>query len=103
MNVFRGGGGSVGAAVLCLAMLPTNQPTNHDNPPIDPTSRSQNPTYPTHTLSQRRFDPNFSRVKRAILEGEVGNIVQVKLCSRDPSPPPFEYVKGGGGIFKVSQ
>jgi myo-inositol 2-dehydrogenase/D-chiro-inositol 1-dehydrogenase len=21
------------------------------------------------------------------------------LCSRDPSPPPFEYVKGGGGIF----
>jgi len=23
----------------------------------------------------------------------------VKLCSRDPAPPPFEYVKGGGGIF----
>ena len=21
------------------------------------------------------------------------------MCSRDPSPPPFEYVKGGGGIF----
>lgn len=25
--------------------------------------------------------------------------VQIKLCSRDPSPPPFSYVKGGGGIF----
>lgn len=25
--------------------------------------------------------------------------VKIKLCSRDPSPPPFEYVKGGGGIF----
>lgn len=70
-------------------------------------------TYPTLTLrsfpsqhkqtTQRRFDPNFARVKRAILEGEVGNVVQVKLCSRDPSPPPFEYVKGGGGIFKVCQ
>ena len=24
----------------------------------------------------------------------------VKLCSRDPAPPPPEYVKGGGGIFK---
>ena len=24
----------------------------------------------------------------------------IKLCSRDPAPPPFEYVKGGGGIFK---
>ena len=23
----------------------------------------------------------------------------VKLCSRDPAPPPIEYVKGGGGIF----
>ncbi len=52
------------------------------------------------TALQRRFDPNFMRVKQAITEGEVGDIVQVKLCSRDPSPPPFEYVKGGGGIFK---
>jgi predicted dehydrogenase len=23
----------------------------------------------------------------------------IKLCSCDPSPPPFSYVKGGGGIF----
>ncbi|EWM20418.1 oxidoreductase, partial [Nannochloropsis gaditana] len=52
------------------------------------------------TALQRRFDPNFARVKRAILEGEVGNVVSVKLTSRDPSPPPFEYVRGGGGIFK---
>jgi len=48
---------------------------------------------------QRRFDPNFRRVKQAIEENEVGNTVMIKLCSRDPSPPPFEYVKGGGGIF----
>mmetsp|Transcript_26228 Transcript_26228/g.40217 ORF Transcript_26228/g.40217 Transcript_26228/m.40217 type:complete len:454 (+) Transcript_26228:92-1453(+) len=48
---------------------------------------------------QRRFDPNFRRVKEAILEKEVGQNIMIKLCSRDPSPPPFEYVKGGGGIF----
>ena len=24
----------------------------------------------------------------------------VKLCSRDPAPPPLKYVQGGGGIFK---
>ena len=24
----------------------------------------------------------------------------IKLCSRAPAPPPFEYVKGGGGLFK---
>jgi inositol 2-dehydrogenase len=48
---------------------------------------------------QRRFDPNFRRVKDAVLKKEVGDTIMIKLCSRDPSPPPFEYVKGGGGIF----
>jgi len=48
---------------------------------------------------QRRFDPNFSRVREAIDKKEVGETIMIKLCSRDPSPPPFEYVKGGGGIF----
>jgi len=48
---------------------------------------------------QRRFDPNFRRVKEAINAKEVGDTIMIKLCSRDPSPPPFEYVKGGGGIF----
>jgi len=48
---------------------------------------------------QRRFDPNFMRVKGAINKSEVGKPIMIKLCSRDPSPPPFEYVKGGGGIF----
>jgi len=48
---------------------------------------------------QRRFDPNFRRVKQAIETNEVGDTIMIKLCSRDPAPPPFEYVKGGGGIF----
>ena len=30
----------------------------------------------------------------------MGEPIVIKLCSRDPEPPPFEYVKGGGGIFK---
>ena len=86
---------------------------------------------------QRRFDPNFARIKQALVNGEVwgsllssssapnakpctltltlilfvtltrppnsyqvGEPIVIKLCSRDPEPPPFEYVKGGGGIFK---
>jgi len=48
---------------------------------------------------QRRFDQNFRRVKTAIEDKEVGDTIMIKLCSRDPAPPPFEYVKGGGGIF----
>ena len=31
---------------------------------------------------------------------QVGEVITIKLCSRDPAPPPFEYVKGGGGLFK---
>jgi len=52
------------------------------------------------TALQRRFDPNFARVKSAIQTGEIGEPIQIKLTSRDPAPPPFEYVKGGGGLFK---
>jgi len=48
---------------------------------------------------QRRFDPNFRRVRTAVENKEVGQPIMIKLCSRDPSPPPFEYVQGGGGIF----
>eukprot|EP01082_Thalassiosira_pseudonana_P000654 g500.t1 g500 contig10:168378-170012(+) len=48
---------------------------------------------------QRRFDPNFLRVRTAIENKEVGDTIIIKTCSRDPSPPPYEYVKGGGGIF----
>ncbi|GAX20674.1 hypothetical protein FisN_32Hh063 [Fistulifera solaris] len=48
---------------------------------------------------QRRFDQNFRRVEQAIRKSEVGEPIMIKLCSRDPSPPPYSYVKGGGGIF----
>eukprot|EP00523_Entomoneis_sp_CCMP467_P003304 CAMPEP_0168748360 /NCGR_PEP_ID=MMETSP0724-20121128/16135_1 /TAXON_ID=265536 /ORGANISM="Amphiprora sp., Strain CCMP467" /LENGTH=445 /DNA_ID=CAMNT_0008796185 /DNA_START=38 /DNA_END=1375 /DNA_ORIENTATION=+ len=48
---------------------------------------------------QRRFDFNFQRVQEAIAQKEVGQAIQIKLCSRDPAPPPSSYVKGGGGIF----
>lgn len=48
---------------------------------------------------QRRFDPNFKRVREAVQKKEVGEPIMIKLCSRDPAPPPFSYVKGGGGIF----
>jgi predicted dehydrogenase len=42
---------------------------------------------------QRRFDQNFMRVRQAVKNKEVGDPIMIKLCSRDPSPPPFAYVK----------
>jgi myo-inositol 2-dehydrogenase/D-chiro-inositol 1-dehydrogenase len=47
----------------------------------------------------RRFDPEFARVRRAVVDGEIGTPHQVHIVSRDPSPPPIEYVRRSGGLF----
>lgn len=47
----------------------------------------------------RRFDPNFRRVREAVAAGEVGEPHLLKITSRDPAPPPIEYVRVSGGIF----
>ena len=47
----------------------------------------------------RRFDPTFKRVRDAIVSGEIGQPHILRITSRDPAPPPIEYVKVSGGIF----
>ncbi|CAM9870672.1 unnamed protein product [Chrysoparadoxa australica] len=47
---------------------------------------------------QRRFDANFMRVREAVQAGEVGTVHHAQIISRDPSPPPIEYVKVSGGL-----
>jgi len=47
----------------------------------------------------RRFDSNFRRVRDALLSGEIGKPHLLHIVSRDPAPPPIEYVKKSGGIF----
>ena len=47
----------------------------------------------------RRFDPTFARLRRAIENGEIGDLHLVKIVARDPEPPPIEYVKSSGGMF----
>jgi myo-inositol 2-dehydrogenase/D-chiro-inositol 1-dehydrogenase len=48
----------------------------------------------------RRFDPQFAAVKRAIDSGRIGNVEMVHITSRDPGAPPAEYIKVSGGIFR---
>ena len=48
----------------------------------------------------RRFDPNFADLEARLRKGAVGAIEIVTVISRDPSPPPAEYVKGSGGLFR---
>jgi myo-inositol 2-dehydrogenase/D-chiro-inositol 1-dehydrogenase len=48
----------------------------------------------------RRYDPSFARLKRESHSGAVGKIETVHIISRDPSPPPVEYVARSGGLFR---
>ena len=48
----------------------------------------------------RRFDPHFAEVERRIRRGDIGAVEMVTVISRDPAPPPAEYVKGSGGLFR---
>jgi myo-inositol 2-dehydrogenase/D-chiro-inositol 1-dehydrogenase len=47
----------------------------------------------------RRFDPSFKRARDVVAEGKIGTPHIVRITSRDPAPPPIEYIKVSGGIF----
>ncbi len=47
----------------------------------------------------RRFDPNFLKVKEMVMDGKIGDPHVLKITSRDPAPPPAEYSAVSGGIF----
>lgn len=48
----------------------------------------------------RRYDPQFSALKQAVEEGKVGKLEMLTITSRDPSPPPVDYIKVSGGLFR---
>jgi myo-inositol 2-dehydrogenase/D-chiro-inositol 1-dehydrogenase len=47
----------------------------------------------------RRFDANFMRVQQAVAQGQIGTARLMHIISRDPAPPPIDYIKTSGGIF----
>lgn len=48
----------------------------------------------------RRFDPGHAALKKAIDAGEIGNLEQLTITSRDPAPPPLDYIPNSGGLFR---
>lgn len=47
----------------------------------------------------RRFDHNFRRVRELVAAGAVGEPQILHIISRDPGPPPLDYVTVSGGLF----
>ncbi len=55
---------------------------------------------PFLTAFNRRFDPNFAALQTQIQQGAIGDVEIVTILSRDPSPPPIDYIKTSGGLFR---
>lgn len=47
----------------------------------------------------RRFDPTNCAVKDAISNGDVGQLHNLTIISRDPGGSPLEYIARSGGMF----
>jgi myo-inositol 2-dehydrogenase/D-chiro-inositol 1-dehydrogenase len=48
----------------------------------------------------RRFDPHFQALKTRLDAGAIGRLESLSIISHDPAPPPIEYVRTSGGLFK---
>ena len=55
---------------------------------------------PVQVGYQRRFDAAFAAVKQAVDSGTLGPLHTVRSTTMDPAPPPMDYIKGSGGIFR---
>lgn len=47
----------------------------------------------------RRFDPDFRKVHDMVRQNVIGELQIIKITSRDPGPPPVEYIQRSGGLF----
>lgn len=48
----------------------------------------------------RRFDSGHAGVRKAIESGQIGELHQVTITSRDPGMAPDAYIEASGGIFR---
>ena len=48
----------------------------------------------------RRFDPSFAAIRDSLAAGQIGKAELLSLTSFDPAPPPVEYIKVSGGMFR---
>lgn len=48
----------------------------------------------------RRFDRGHAAVREGVRAGRIGRLEQLTITSRDPLPPPLDYVPRSGGLFR---
>ncbi len=84
-----------GKAVLC------EKPIDLDIARVDACWATIAPLSPVVMVGfNRRFDPSFREVHDRIRAGDVGRLEHVAITSRDPEPPPENYLATSGGLFR---
>jgi myo-inositol 2-dehydrogenase/D-chiro-inositol 1-dehydrogenase len=99
--------GTAAHASLTLAAVERGLPTFCEKP-IAPTATESariaeiiaKSGVPVQVGYQRRFDPAFAAVRAAVDNGSLGWLHTVRSTTLDPTPPPFDYLAGSGGIFR---
>lgn len=49
---------------------------------------------------QRRFDSGYAAAREAIVNGEIGRVEMIRDAMRDPAPPPVDYIRQSGGLYR---
>lgn len=62
--------------------------------------RVSSATAPVMIGFNRRFDNNFATLEAAVIAGEIGKTEMLSITSLDPAPPPIDYIRVSGGLFR---
>ena len=62
--------------------------------------RLEGNTIPIQLGFNRRFDPGHQAAKKSLTNGEIGDLHQCLITSRDPGLPSWDYLKVSGGQFR---
>ncbi len=57
-------------------------------------------TVPIQLGFNRRYDPGHAAARAAMVAGDIGDLHQVIITSRDPAIPPRAYLEAAGGLFR---
>lgn len=89
------GAARAGKAILCEK--PIDLDLARVDEALDEVDKSQ---VPFMVGFNRRFDPSFATLKAELAAGSVGRVELVTITSKDPRPPPPEYLGRSGGLFR---
>lgn len=91
----------IGAAVKAGKAVLCEKPIDLDLQRAQASWREIAPHRPAVMIGfNRRFDASFRTLRERLYDGEIGKLETAVITSRDPAPPPGDYLKNSGGLFK---